>query len=241
VVLTYHKIGRQFELGITTVSRRRFASHLDYLKKSAGKMAAASGVVASGGPALTFDDGYESVYREAYPEMAERGMVGTVFPVVGAVGGLNRWDVRLSPRPFRHLSWSQLRELAEAGFEIGSHTLSHRALTSLDGGDLREELSASKKKIEDRTGSPVVSIAYPFGLCSEKVVEHAVAAGYRFGFLSMPAPGDDPMRTGRMGVYYLDGDRSLGRKLGWVRGHRLECAKTRFIAGLSRGTTLVKR
>jgi len=258
MILTYHKIGSQLELGITTVSRRRFAAHLDLYTElglepilasdlteriaDIGPDRALAGEVAVGGDlAITFDDGYESVWTEAFPEMAARKWTGTVFVVAGSVGGSNSWDVRLSPRRFKHLSWTQIGELSEAGFEIGSHTLSHRDLTRLDGDARRRELRDSKRAIEDRIGMPVTSVSYPFGRCSQKVVDDAIAAGYTCGFTSSPNDGSDMMAMGRLSVYSIDGRASLERKLGLRPGYRLECIKNTVIAKLSLGTTLVKR
>jgi peptidoglycan/xylan/chitin deacetylase (PgdA/CDA1 family) len=245
-ILTYHKIGRQFEFGITTVSRGRFREHLDFLK-SLGRRLEVAGEAAGDAPgdatdavALTFDDGYESVFTDALPEMLDRGVPGTVFVVVGAVGGLNTWDVRLSPRPFKHLSWRQIGELSRHGFEIGSHTVSHRDLTRLSDVALRRELTVSRREIEDRTGIGVRAVAYPFGKADRRVQDAARAAGFERGFLSSPG-GAEVMAAGRMSVYSIDGVRSLRRKLGLAVGHRFEVLKSKAIVRLSHGTTLVKR
>jgi len=253
MILTYHKIGSQLELGITTVSRQRFAGHLDLYSELGLEGALASDVggrtpgdgaertPGGGGLAITFDDGYESVWTEAFPEMAARKWVGTVFVVVGSVGGSNSWDVRLSPRRFKHLSWTQIEELSRAGFEIGSHTLSHRDLTRLDADSLRRELRDSKRVIEDRIGRAVTSVSYPFGRYSPKVIDEAAAAGYACGFTSSPNDGSDRMAMGRLSVYSIDGRSSLERKLGLRPGYRLECIKNTVIAKLSLGTTIVKK
>ena len=266
-ILTYHKIGRQFEIGIASVPRPRFRQHVEIMVSAGRPFARARDVVTASGItdqiALTFDDGYETVYTEALPEMMERGIAGTVFPVAGAIGDVNRWDVRLSPRPFRHLTWPQLRDLAKHGFEVGSHTMSHRDLTRLTARDLLEELAASKILLEDRLGVAVASIAYPFGKVNRMVIEAALRSGYTCGFLSSPRPaGEEPkelghagcareenaevsarrqMAVGRMSVYSIDHRASLLRKLGGVPGYRFEALKNRVIARLSHGTTLIKK
>jgi peptidoglycan/xylan/chitin deacetylase (PgdA/CDA1 family) len=247
-VLTYHKLGRSLELGLPAVSRKRLAAHLDLLASLARSLVwarEAASPARAGSIAVTFDDGYETVHTIALPEMAARGMVGTVFPVVGSIGGTNSWDVRLSLARARHLDWRELRDLCRQGFEIGSHTLSHRDLTRLGQDDLARELAGSKHLLEDRLGAEVVSIAYPFGKATARVVEAAARAGYRFGFGSDPVgpacDGPPEMRLGRMSVYGIDGRSSLLAKLGVGAGGRLETAKARAIAMLSRGTPLVKR
>lgn len=245
MILTYHKIGTQFEFGITTVRKRDFTSHLDLLESLGIVVSIATGATAARGGdkrvAITFDDGYESVYTEAGGEMESRGMCGTVFPVVGFIGGHNEWDVRLSPRPFKHLSWPQLGRLVGMGFEVGSHTLSHRDLTRLGTEDLRRELRISRKVLEDRLGAAVRAISYPFGRFSDRVIGEALEAGYSHGFTSFPRHDGNPMAIGRMSVYAIDGTGSIRRKLRFSPGYRIEYLKNRLIAGLSLGTTLVKK
>jgi peptidoglycan/xylan/chitin deacetylase (PgdA/CDA1 family) len=244
-ILTYHKIGCHLELGITTVRRHAFSRHMDFLLNLGAGFAcatdAAAACPAGGAVAVTFDDGYESVYTEAFPEMLDRGITGTVFPVVGSVGDVNTWDVNLSPRQVRHLSWAQIRELADAGFEIGSHTLSHRDLTTLEPRALKRELQVSKKTIENEIGVEVAAISYPFGRYSRRVIEEAAKAGYRSGFTSVPRPLGETMATGRWAMYLFDDKRSLERKLGLRAGRGLERIKNTLIAKISLGTTLVKR
>jgi peptidoglycan/xylan/chitin deacetylase (PgdA/CDA1 family) len=245
MILTYHKIGNQMELGITTVRQGVFGAHLDVIRR-AGIVTTSASVAARspqkrGSAAITFDDAYESVVTAALPEMEARGITGTVFVVAGFVGDCSRWDVRLSHRRFRHLSWGQLRDLADRGFEIGSHAMSHRDLTRLDTAGLRLELAVSRRMLEDGTGHRVTSISYPFGRFSPRVVEEALDAGYTTGFTSYPRVTADPMAAGRMSIYSIDTLGSVKRKLGLMPGYRFECFKNRLIAGLSLGTTLVKR
>lgn len=243
-ILTYHKIGRQFELGITSVTGKRFSKHLDFLTSLGRGWAAASDVALRGCEgdtiALTFDDGYESIYTEAFPEMSSRQLTGTAFVIVGATGGFNTWDVRLSLRPFKHLSWQQIGELARHGLEIGSHTLSHRDLTRLSDDELEKELVASRREIQDHIGTEVTAIAYPFGKADRRVIDAAQAAGYKCGFTSSPRTGSR-MAVGRMSVYAIDDARSLRRKLKAAPGHCFEVLKNTIISRLSHGTALVKR
>jgi len=247
-ILTYHNLGRHACLGLPAVSRRRFKTHLDVLASLARPLVTAREAVSGAsarGIGLTFDDGYDSVYTEALPEMIARRAAGTVFLVVGFVGGSNVWDVRLSLRPARHLTWPQLQELVGQGFEVGSHTMTHRDLTRLSDHDLTEELARSKLLPEDRLGIEVVSVAYPFGKATARVMQAAARLGYRYGFGNAPEGRCGSIRPemmiGRMSVYGTDGRASLLAKLGAGPGRRLEAAKCRLIARLSHGTPLVKR
>lgn len=84
------------------------------------------------------------------------------------------------------MSWTQVKALSDAGIEIGSHSVSHPVLANVaDDAQLERELFDSKAQIEAHTGQPVVSLAYPVGgpgAYSDRVVDVARRAGYRFGF-----------------------------------------------------------
>jgi peptidoglycan/xylan/chitin deacetylase (PgdA/CDA1 family) len=83
------------------------------------------------------------------------------------------------------MTWEQIREAAERGMTIGSHSRTHRVLTTLDQTSLAEELTTSKQVLEGKVGRKVRSIAYPCGgpgSFDAKVQHAAQAAGYQLGF-----------------------------------------------------------
>jgi len=129
--------------------------------------------------AITFDDGYLSVYRYAFPALLERRMTATVYVVSGAIDGTNEWDRRAGDQSEPMMTRAQVREMAERGFEIGSHTLTHPHLTGLTEAELTRELTDSKHQLEDVIGREVVSFAYPYGDYDDRVMAAAIAAGYR--------------------------------------------------------------
>ncbi|NPA80181.1 MAG: polysaccharide deacetylase family protein, partial [Thermotogae bacterium] len=130
---------------------------------------------------ITFDDALNGVYENAYPLMRERGLKGAIFVITDFIGRRNLWDATFG-FPRRHMDKSAIVELSEAGWIIGSHTTSHRALTHLNDRELRRELEYSKKYLEDLIGRPVITLAYPFGLYDVRVVRMAERVGYRWGF-----------------------------------------------------------
>lgn len=84
----------------------------------------------------------------------------------------------------RTLTWDQIAELDLGGIEIGSHTVSHPVLSSMEEGEIRSELTTSKKSLEEKLGHEVISISYPVGGRSDfnPLVERiASECGYRFG------------------------------------------------------------
>lgn len=129
---------------------------------------------------ITFDDGYSSVYKHAIPEICRRGMSATVFVVAGAIGGINEWDYKIGDRQEQIMSAQQIREISDLGLEIGSHTLTHPHLTSLDEQALKRELIDSKHKLEDLIGKEVAGFSYPYGDYDERVLAATATAGYKY-------------------------------------------------------------
>jgi peptidoglycan/xylan/chitin deacetylase (PgdA/CDA1 family) len=124
---------------------------------------------------VTFDDGYADMHSEALPLLSAYGFPATVFVTTGWIHDAGRWAAG-SPLD-RTLTWTQVRELADAGIEVAAHSHSHAQLDQLDITALREELDVSKALLEDALEETVPSFAYPFGYMSERVRE-TVAARY---------------------------------------------------------------
>lgn len=128
--------------------------------------------------ALTFDDGYRDFLEEAAPLLSAHGFKATIFLVADRVGGTNAWDARHGDPPRRLLSWQEAGALAGRGIEIGSHGRTHRPLPTLTDGELDEEISGSRKILEDRLGRPVAHFSYPHGLYDRRCPAKVRAAGY---------------------------------------------------------------
>ncbi len=116
---------------------------------------------------ITFDDGYRDVFYEASPVLARLGMRATAYVISGR---MNRG------RPF--LTWRLLRALERRGIEIGSHTVTHRGLTSLSDEEALAELTRSRRAFERGLRHPVQWLAYPFGAYDARVERLAQRAGY---------------------------------------------------------------
>jgi peptidoglycan/xylan/chitin deacetylase (PgdA/CDA1 family) len=106
---------------------------------------------------ITFDDGFQDFYTNAFPILDKYGFSAAVFLPTAHVG-----EVARSFNGTECLTWSQVRELQSAGIEFGSHTVTHPELKNLNTDDLRYELRGSKETIEERLGCPVTSFAYPY-------------------------------------------------------------------------------
>ena len=85
------------------------------------------------------------------------------------------------------LTWDQVREMSDAGVEIGSHTVSHPLLTYEDTSSVERELMLSKQVLEEKLGKKVRAFAYPNGDWSERVRKQAAGTGYRCAFTTQPS------------------------------------------------------
>ena len=137
--------------------------------------------------ALTFDDAYRSVLRFGLNVLSEHRFIATVFVATDYVGverpvswagDLHRWLDSPHADELIPLSWPELKALAEAGWEIGSHSCSHRPLTGLPRAELVRELEDSKACIEEQLQQPCLSFCYPYGDLNDSVVDAVAMAGY---------------------------------------------------------------
>lgn len=186
VVLMYHRLGAPRLGSIVAgqyVAPALFRSQLGYLSARGWSCSALGDFTkpqrdAGKKFAVTFDDGYASVYQRAFPSLVERGMTATVYVVAGAIGGYNEWDRAAGDKREPMMTEVQIKEMSEHGFEIGSHTLTHPHLSALGDNDLARELLDSKHKLEDIIGREVVSFSYPYGDFDHRVADAVQAAGY---------------------------------------------------------------
>ena len=225
IVLCYHALSADWPADLSTTPER-FERQLTLLARRGYRGATFSEVVSGGGQdrllAVTFDDAYRSVLALARPILDRLGMPATVFAPTDGVdaGGPLRWpgieqwldgpyEAELLP-----MSWSELRMLADAGWEIGSHTETHPHLTQLDDATLLAELTRSKAACERSLELPCSSIAYPYGDVDARVVAATARAGYRAAAAlpsRLDARGD--LQWPRIGVYQADDDRRFRLKV----------------------------
>ncbi|MFI1991537.1 polysaccharide deacetylase family protein [Actinoplanes sp. NPDC020271] len=127
---------------------------------------------------LTFDDGYADFATQVLPALTRYGFTATVFVVAGALGGANTWD---DPGPRKRLlTAAQVRQVAAAGIEVGSHGLHHVHLPRLTPADLCEHLSRSRQILAGLTGEEVIGFCYPYGAAGPREIEAVAAAGYEY-------------------------------------------------------------
>jgi len=166
---------------------------------------------------ITFDDGYQSVYENAFPVLQRYGLSATVFLTIGIKKDTQLGDRLPSLENRTMLSWNEIREMHRYGMDFGAHTLTHPDLTRLADFQLESEIYDSKINIEDALGSPICSFAYPYGRynrrCREIVQQHfTCACSARLGLVNFH---NDIFALKRVDAYYLRTDRLFGIMLTW--------------------------
>jgi peptidoglycan/xylan/chitin deacetylase (PgdA/CDA1 family) len=161
---------------------------------------------------LTFDDAYRNLFS-IVPVLGRLGIHTTIFACTAFASDGRALDVpEVAPRAagdnsaIETMDWDALRNLAETGFEIGSHTVTHAHLTRLSDQELERELRESRGQIESELSRPCRFVAYPYGENDERVRRAAHAAGYTAGFSLRPTGSpDDLYGRPRIGIYRADG------------------------------------
>jgi len=142
--------------------------------------------------ALSFDDGNENFYTNAWPILQKKGVKSAVYIMTG-VGGKN------------YLTHDQIKELSDTGLvEFGSHTIYHQKLTKIAPDERMKELEQSKEDLEDLLNKKVNVIAYPYGLYNNDVKKLAQALGYDAGLTFDQDAWQNPadlMEMKRISVY----------------------------------------
>jgi peptidoglycan/xylan/chitin deacetylase (PgdA/CDA1 family) len=168
--------------------------------------------------AITFDDGFATVVREALPLLRERGLPATLFCVAGHLGGLNDFATDPQGIPKRTLaSADELRAaVGEGGLEVGSHGMLHRPLRGLAAERLHEEVVGSKAHLEAAVGTRVTTLAYPYAVIPDAVGLELARTTYGAACasgLAIAGDGADPHLLPRVDAHYLRRTGLLRRAL----------------------------
>ncbi len=181
--------------------------------------------------AVTFDDGDRAILDHGVAVLERLGMIGTLFVVTSTVGkpGL--------------VTWSDVGALSAAGWEIGSHGVTHSDLTTLGDAALGVELASSREAIEDALGSACRSIAYPFGRVNERVVAAAQHAGYAAGatVAGVSSLSPSPLSWPRVGISPGDGAISFVLKTSRLVRHVRSTPRWRHVSLLGQSIMRARR
>ncbi len=150
---------------------------------------------------VTFDDGYANVAEAALPVLERQKISAIEFLIAGKLGGHNDWDVAKGDVPQPLMDATQVRTWLAAGHQIGSHSLTHPNLRKIPLSQAREEITASKKRLEDMFGVAVEHFCYPYGSYNEAIRDLVAEAGYKTACTvthGVPLPSDSPFELKRI-------------------------------------------
>jgi peptidoglycan/xylan/chitin deacetylase (PgdA/CDA1 family) len=165
---------------------------------------------------LTFDDGWDGQYANAYPILRQHGFVASFAIITGYVdaGG-------------PYVTWAQIKEMSDAGMEIMSHTVTHIDLGATDDATDVDQLTSSKATLEEKTERPALYFVYPAGEPfrtgtaerQSQVKQMLRDAGYRGALLDGSGYGaQDPNAPYELNRVRVSADEGLGTFAGSIYG-----------------------
>jgi peptidoglycan/xylan/chitin deacetylase (PgdA/CDA1 family) len=213
-VLCYHDIKGAYPDDFYTVAVEEFQKQMDFIAREEYSVISLEDFVEiqqinkkySKAVILTFDDGFKSFYRLAYPILREYRYPATLFLVTNFIH-----------KGEEFLNWNEVDELHKEGLvNFGAHTSSHFMLTKISKDIALREIIESKKEIESRIGTKVQSFSYPYGAYNNflkdlvKSLEFKIAVTDRFGSNSLAI---DPFALRRITIFNSDSLLTFGKKL----------------------------
>jgi peptidoglycan/xylan/chitin deacetylase (PgdA/CDA1 family) len=225
LVVCYHAVSPRWRSPMAVspdVMRRQLEQILDRGYEAATFTRAVLDPPARRTLAVTFDDGFRSVYDFALPVLRALSIAATLFVPTALIGqrdpftwpGLEHAADGGDRGELAGLAWDGVTELAAEGWEIGSHTRTHPRLTELGDRALATELHRSREECAAALDRPCDALAYPYGALDERVVAAAAEAGYRAA-ASPPGLryGHAALTFPRIGLYQRDLGARLAAKL----------------------------
>ncbi len=182
-IVMYHRIDGQAKLSKLSVSPESFKRQMQFLKRhryNVVKLDDLPDLIKKGDVpyktiAITFDDGYENNYTEAYPVLKEQNIPATIFISPALIGKED------------YLGWDQVIELSESGLvSIGSHTMTHAWLPGKAIQNLDIEIADSKRAIESHLRKEIDSFSYPLGRFDKYVRKKVMDVGYKIAVATNP-------------------------------------------------------
>ena len=200
VVLTYHAVADE--------NAAKFAAQMRDLRDLARPVFAddTGDQGATRTAAVTFDDGFQSVFDNALPILAGLGIPATLFVPTGYLAAAPGWIPPICRQPGSSGIVASAETLAASNSDlvrIGSHTVSHPHLTRQARHAVHAELVESKRALEGITGTPVTMLSFPYGAFDSGVLEAAGAVGYQHVFANVPVragTGNPARLLGRINV-----------------------------------------
>ena len=208
IVLIYHSIGDNKEF--FTVSAGEFEKQMKYLADnnyrviSTSTMAGLLGRRQEVSPktiVITFDDGYEDNYTNAFPVLEKYGFRASIFLTTGSLAGTRTTS---KGTVISTLHWPQIKEMTSSGLiEFFPHTHTHPKLNLLPDDNVLNEVHVSKEIMEKELNKKMDIFAYPYGKSNQKVRDILKQEGFKVAFTVETGPATakaDPLLINRNSI-----------------------------------------
>jgi len=190
-ILCYHRV-RDGAADYLSVTTDRFRQQMRSLKDGGFQVVPLeeilSGKADGRSVAITFDDGWRDNFENAFPALKEFGLTATIFCIADRIDQPD------------YLTLTQARAMRQQGIELGSHTVSHPKLNSLDREGKKREILGSKKMLEEKLRGPVPFFCYPYGIYDNETLRAVREAGYLGACSNRPGVNRTVQKNGRRGV-----------------------------------------
>jgi len=232
-VLRYHSVSESRASDVN-VKESEFRKHLNFIDRHYPviSLEAVLGLLQTrklpsrGAVVLTFDDGTEDNYKVVFPLLKKKKFPAAIFLLTGGEGGDRRLPHLADGQPEynRLLAWDKVREMAQAGVELGSHGEHHHRLARLSDEAVKKDLLESKSRIEKEIQAPVSFFSYPYGTAVDfdSRIERLVReSGYRAAFSAIfgtNGPATDLFSIRRIGIEASDTPFTFRAKLNGALG-----------------------
>ena len=190
-VLMYHSIDFNADKSQLSVTPESFDKQMKFLKQRGfnimtfaeySLMLEEGSRPRSRSVVITFDDGFENNYMNAYPVLKKYNIPAIIFVVTDWVGEKDM------------MSWTQIKELSQDSLiEIGSHTLNHDELTKMSRDEAIHQINASKKMLQKKLKKDIKFFSYPCGSFNPSIRKQVIKAGYTSACATHPG-GETQLR-----------------------------------------------
>ncbi|MDA3946894.1 MAG: polysaccharide deacetylase family protein [Helicobacteraceae bacterium] len=192
-ILLYHCIGETAQNSYW-IEKDEFSAQMQFLRQNGYESISTAdltnGILLPRKPVvITFDDGCQNLYTEAYPILQENGFIAEIYLISDAIAETDTERKESSSAKLgetgqysvtKYLIWPEVKEMAENGMIFGSHSKSHRMMSELSNEDIAYELMFSKLSIYANTGVKTDAFSYPFGSGNSKRSLHQLLTKYGF-------------------------------------------------------------
>jgi peptidoglycan/xylan/chitin deacetylase (PgdA/CDA1 family) len=180
IIILYHEISDEAQSKYS-VSIENFKNQMGYIKKHFNTISLNSLInnedtshTLMDTVAITFDDGHKDNFLNAHPVLKKYKLQATIFLISRFIG--SRDDI---------LDVEEIKTMEKDGIDFGSHTLTHKVLSEIDGNEATKEINNSKAELENILGKKIQFFAYPYGKkrhFNEYIKTQVKNAGYKAAF-----------------------------------------------------------